>query len=328
MRKRAIGKIIACSIIGVILTGILFTAIGFGAAGLIDASLPGVSVQKAVNTIEQSVERLPRVNFSFFGIPVISDDNLAGYSVGNGAYETAPSEVEIDWATGKVVIVVSDAATGVTLTEYAGAVDPTTALPGGIEEQDQMRHKLSNGKLSVREFGSVAATWNTIKKTLYVVLPQSQLDELSLEIAAAGVELVDLNADKLDIECASGDLTAKNCAFTSVDYDVASGSGEFTGTVIRTLDVDCASGKLTFDLLNTPDSVDVDLASGNVRFVLPADASFTVDSDMLSGSVWIDGFAIESDHNGHKVVNGGLGRFDFDMTSGKITIEARSGNTF
>lgn len=328
MRKRAIGKIIACSIVGVILTGILLAAIGVGAAGLIDATLPERSARNVVEKLEQSVERLPRLNFLFFGIPVLDDDPTDGYSIGDASYDAAPKKLVVEWATGKVVVIASDAATGVTLTEYAGSVDPLTALPGGVEEGDRMRHKLAYGELTVREFTSVTKTWKSLQKTLLVVLPTAQLDKLTLEIASADVELTDLTVDQLKLDFASGSLTAQNCALNRVDYDVASGSGEFTATTIGSLDVDCASGKLTFDLLNTPNNVDIDLASGNVRFILPADASFTVDADALSGSVKIDGFAIESEHDGKKVIGGGASRFDFDLTSGKITIEARPGNTF
>ncbi|MBR0081362.1 MAG: DUF4097 family beta strand repeat protein [Clostridia bacterium] len=330
MRKRAIAQIVSCSIIAVILTGFLLGALGCSAAGLIDGSLPNKALQKVVDTFEKTVTDLPIPEINLVGIPVISDDD-GSYNYGNGSYDETPTTIRIDWAAGRIVILATDEATGVTLSEFLGNVDPMTASAGEIAESRRMRHRLTDGTLSVDQFkanltlhsGEPEAT-----KTLLITLPKSALKTIDIDVASAQVYLTDLTADKLDLDTASGALNVTGCAFGQVDIDTASGSGTFNACSIGKLDVDSASAGMAFDLVNTPERIDVDSMSGSFSFALPADASFKVDLDSISGKVTVEGFENVSVEGNKTVVNGGQYLYDFDMVSGNVAIEAQTGNKF
>ena len=95
---------------------------------------------------------------------------------------------------------------------------------------------------------------------------------------------------------------------------------------IKTVDVDCASCDFSFDLLNTPEKMNFDFASGAFRIVLPSDASFTAQSDSLAGKVTVNGFASISKIGNKTVVGSGASSFQFDMMAGSISITARVSN--
>lgn len=348
MRKRAIAKIIVCSIIGAILTVVLLAGTAAALSGHL-TGLPGRFVQsfqdegelfwKAVETTEKAFDSLPVPKLHFIGCaPVItfSDNDFSllpssgtvksGYTLGNMAYEGTASSVSIDWAAGRIIIATHDGADGIYLYEYEGTDDAelSTALKEDpIPEREQMMHRFSGGALKIEEFpeGIVWPKGNATIKTLVVLLPKSAVKKLDIDAAAASVDLIGIEAGELDLDCASGKVRVTNSTLKEVDVDCAAATGEFLSCTIESIDVDSAGANLKFELLNTPSKIDIDGMAGSYRIVLPSDASFSVKADSLAGSVNINGFQTGYE-NGRTIVNGGKNKFDFSLMSGSVTIEA------
>ncbi len=349
MKRRAIAKIIVCSIIGAVLISVLCAAIGWNKLhestdtlnNALHEAIDSPVIREGIEITNKTLSGLPVPRIRFFGCaPVITleDGDLSfggkgtvpsGYSEGNGGYETAPDRVEIDWAAGSVFIVAKADASGVSLFEYAGDLDPIPDGASGdyaVPDDNRMIHKLSGGTLKVEQFRRGirrVGVQETYRKTLVVVLPESALSTLRIDAASVKLNLDSLKIYKLDLDLAAGSLSAADCAIDEVNIDSAAGSGAFTACSIGRLDLDFASGSMDFDLLNTPDKVNVDAATGKFRFTLPADASFAVKADSLSGSVTLEGFD-SSAQNGRTVVNGGSSSFEFDLMSSSVVIAART----
>ena len=349
MRKSAIAKIIVCSILALILTSVLAVSVavyrgnGSVQSGKLAEFLGSDSLfRKTLEITENAIERLPQPKLHLFGCaPVItfeengdSSVSLAGrvpngYSEGNAVYDGTPDAVEIDWAAGRVVIAVRNDSTGISLYEYAGNLEPqwdALAPESDVPAANRMIHRFQSGTLKVEQFRR-GITWpgvhNTYVKTLVVTIPVCELAKLRIDAASVDIELADLSAKQLNLDAASGSVAATGCTFERADIDAAATKGVFTRCTIGRLDLDSATGSMDFDLLNTPERVDIDAASGNYRFTLPADASFSVKVDSLSGSVNINGFTT-SYANGKTVVGDGSSLFDIDSMSGSVTIDART----
>ncbi len=347
MRKRAIAQIIACSIIASILTFILIgcTATGITSSIVHDTvDAIGDPIKKTVEITEKAVSHLPTPRIRLFGCaPIITiDDNdlvigdstgsvPSGYSEGDAAYDTVPTTLDIDWASGRIYIDVRADAQGVRLYECAGSVTPDLAAaeaPNDVADPNRMIHRFQNDTLKIEQFRH-GITWvgvhETYQKTLVVILPETTLDKLNIDAAAVEIFLNGCKADRLDLDTAAGKVNAVGCTFDRAEIDSASTELNMTDSKINRIDLDVASGKTFLDLVNTPEKVDVDSASASITMRLPADAAFTVKINSISGRSDIDGaFGSLSVQNGTTVVNGGGATFDFDMMSGNVTIQAKT----
>lgn len=332
MKKKAIAKIIVCSIFAVLFTGFLITALLLPtrayqcSVGSVDVDLSGETffqnIGKAFTEFVNDSVRFP----SPFRISVGENYDAKGYASGNATYAEIPETLDIDWAAGRIVILSDASATEIRLTEWKGNVDPETASESVADEAYRMRHIVENGKLKIREYSGTLNAAGTFSKTLLVVLPQKTFGTLSLDIASADLELNQVNARELDVDAASGSIKATDCVFDKTDCDFAAPKGEFVRCSIKTVDVDCASCDFSFDLLNTPEKMNFDFASGAFRIVLPSDASFTAQSDSVAGKVTVNGFASISKIGDKMVVGSGASSFQFDMMAGSISITARVSN--
>ena len=345
MRKRAIAQIIACSIIASILTFIL---IGCTAAGVTSSIVHdtvdaiGDPIKSTVEITENAISHLPTPRVHLFGCaPIITLENEditigsptgivpSGYSEGSATYDAVPTTLDIDWAAGRVYIDVRSDAQSVSLYEYEGSVTPdlyASEAPNDVADPNRMIHRFQNGTLKIEQFRH-GLTWvgvhDTYQKTLVVILPETTLDKLNLDVAAVDTYLNGCEADRLDLDAASGKLNAASCVFDRVEIDAAATDLNFTDGKVNRIDLDMASGKALFDLANTPDQIDADCASGSITLRLPADASFTSKVNALSGTISLNGFS-GTTSNGKTVVNGGASSFEFEMMSGKVTIEAKT----
>ncbi len=351
MRKRAIAQIVSCSIIAVILTFILIGCTSVGITNSIvrdTVDAIGDPIKKTVEITENAISHLPTPRIRLFGCaPIVTIENEditigsttgavpSGYSEGSAVYDAVPTTIDVDWAAGRVYIDVRADVQSVRLYEYAGSVTPdldATEAPNDVVDPNRMIHRFQNGTLKIEQFRhglSWVGVHDTYQKTLVVILPETTLDKLNINVAAADTYLNGCKADRLDLDAATGKVNASSCVFDRADIDAAATEVSFTDCTVNRIDLDCASGKMLFDLVNTPEKVDVDSASGSITLRLPADASFTAKVDSLSGLLDIDGSfgsisGSGSATNGKHVVNGGASSFEFDMMSGKVTIEART----
>ena len=359
MRKKAIGQIIVCSILAVILTGVLLTSIvlfrGYSGTLPISGKISefvqnDALIQDAVSAAKDAFHSLPVPKLRLFGcVPVITFSNNdisigagssdgtvpSGYILGAGAYAETPDQIKIEWASGRIYLRTTDASvpgaeSGVMIYEYTGSValDSFTDLPvSDVSEDRALISKMEGGTLKIEEFKkgySFSGITNNPEKTLVVLVPSSRLKEIEIDCAAAYVSLDGLEIEKLDLDSATADIMVNACTIDSLDVDSATNDGTFLSCYIRKIDIDSATGSFCFDLINTPDTIDVDAMSGNYKLVLPKDASFSVDMDSLSASLSMPGFS--ANILGHNtVVGGGNSQFDFDLVSGEIIITAGGG---
>ena len=347
MRKRAIAKIIVCSIVGLLLTAILLGATSpvlarhlTGIPGRIVRFINEDSlVKKAVDTTERAFKRLPVPKLHFIGCapvitfsekdtPVLSSSGTvkSGYTLGNTSYEGQADSVSIDWAAGRIVLFVHDQEDGIYLYEYHGTDDPafsTELKENEFSQNEQMMHRFSNGALKIEEFPEdiIWPNGKSVVKTLVVMLPKSVIRKVAIDAAAASIDLIGLEAGELDLNCASGKIKVTDSTIKEVDIDCAAATGEFLACTLGAIDLDSAGANLTFELLNTPDKIEIDGMSGSYRIGLPSDASFSVKADSLAGSVNINGFRTEREGE-RTIVNGGSSKFNFSLMSGSVTIEA------
>lgn len=297
---KTVWKIVLCSLAAVLLTGLLVWALVFD-----------------------------------FTVPVLhfgDDFDDSGYTVMDVSGEAVISEkitaLEVDWTSGSVRICAYDG-NEIILRETAQD-----------NEANRLRYRVENGRLRVRDrkrsFMSVS------NKSLEILLPAeiaNALSSVDMDAASAEITMEALIAEKLEIDTASGDVTATACSFTEVDYDGASSEcrmenctiGEFemdtaSGDAVLSgsigeLSFDSASGNLTVTTTVAPGKIDVNTASGDVDLTIPADAEFTLEYDSLSKDCNISDF-VGSISDDRFICGSGSAKYQFDTASGKLSLHA------
>lgn len=189
--------------------------------------------------------------------------------------------------------------------------------------------------------GSVQAKTLKVETASGGVKLECAADDLRVDTASGGVDL-DCTAEKLAVDTASGDVLLRHSgkaehveintasgkvsailgSVSELAADTASGNVSITADFVRNGDVDSASGKVALELGNSPEKLDVDTASGSVTLTLPRDADFTVEVDTASGDFNCE-FAVVM--NGDSYTCGsGSGKISIDTASGDIDVRKKS----
>ncbi len=255
-------------------------------------------------------------------------DDPESYSIGSGSVSGELNRLEIDWQSGSISIVTYDG-------------DEIELKETDVSNTNQkMRYRLQNGVLSVHYQASGINISSPISKKLEIRIPQEiALTSAALELSAADTTLQGLTIDRLEIESASGNLTAEDCTFNAVESESASGNFTFKNCLIDSIETEAASGNtkiegsigklthssasgdltLTTDI--TPEKLEIDTASGNIKLTLPADSQFTCEYETASGDVKINGFA--GNYQSEKFVCGdSTNKYELESASGDIAINA------
>ena len=230
-------------------------------------------------------------------------DHPESYSVGNMEYSESVKNMDINWLSGSVKIAT-----------YEGSTVKVEETPVVEDEDERMRVKLENGKLTVQYAASGIGMINVSGKSLTIYIPRSdaegQLGLVELDDASSSVEIVGITASKLEIDTASGGVDVKNSVIRDVEVDCASSSVKLDGSFQR-IDIDSASGNAT--VIGEASDITIDTASGDCIMQLTA-LPYAVDCDSASGDIMIeaplgDGF-----------------RLDFDGGSGKAAVNLSDGS--
>jgi hypothetical protein len=227
-------------------------------------------------------------------------------------------DLRIDWAAGPVVIrrVGADETDSVVaIEEY---LDPELA-------SYPMQESLSHGELSISYGTAKNRGWSGFGgkgKRLTVLIPEGMRDlgMVHLTITSHSIDASDLSCDALQLKLGSGDAEFTNVAAKKLELDVASGDVEATGDFSDKVDVQVGSGDVTVASSSVPASTNLQVASGDVEYLLPRDASFVVHSKVTSGDFEL-GFKAVSDGGTYTVGKGG-NPINVDLTSGDVRIDS------
>lgn len=259
MKRNAIVRIILFSLAILILTGLLIT--GFAAR---------FAFQKAEEWTTVIKEK----------INVGEPELVAEYHIND------ISEIEIKWVSGDIRIV-------------GGASDNQIFISESSVDNDnyKMVCKHYGSKLTIEycnQKNNFLGINAPLSKDLIITVPRAWLcDSIEIETASSNIYLNDFKIRELDIESASGKCEILYCDVVDLDIDTASGDIFFDGDLTY-LELDAASANAEFIIEGLPQSINADMASGDLIFVLPDDQGFRLDVDVVSGKLCNE---YPADHN-------------------------------
>ncbi len=246
---------------------------------------------------------------------------------GDTAVKAEIDDISIDWASGNVDVLYGE-----------GDAVTIETTPADLDEDDKAEWRMDGTKLKIREKSKVRIfNFFSPEKTLTVTIPKGRtMKELSIEVASGEV-FSEVNADELELDCASGshEIVLSEPA-KKIDFDAASGSllltapkaeelelhlssgkADFTVTEVGEFKIDIASGSIKGRMSSFSEG-SIDASSGDVDLWLPADAGFTASVDQASGDFNSD---LAMKMQGKKYVFGdGSGSLDIETASGDVMI--------
>lgn len=203
-------------------------------------------------------------------------------------------EIEINWVGGLVQMETYE---GDTIQIYETSSSSLSA--------DDRVHSYydKNGKLSIQYRKSQFMLFGSYNenKELYVKIPASlagDIHSLSLDSVSAECNITGLTVKDVEIDNVSGDIT--------VDSNVES------------FELDTVSGDCSLTSRTVPHDVSSDSVSGDFTLTVPADASFSIEQDSVSGDV--DSDFTTSSKNGRLICGDGKNDWEFDSVSGNVYV--------
>lgn len=234
--------------------------------------------------------------------------------------------IDIDWLAGQVSVAAVDDETCGGMIQVQ---ETTRTGSNAIPERERMRWNLVDGALSIvygdGDFlgsGGLFGCSPDSCKMLSVTIPRSyahELDRLDVTGASGHYDLLDVGAEHIEADLASGELTGSGLTAKTLELDIASGRVGLEGAFADRVSCDVMSGNV--DLTCTeqrPNAADISLASGSFHLSTPPDSGYTVSVERTSGN-----FACPrgQQRNGVYVARDGSASFSVDMTSGNATID-------
>lgn len=310
-RSAAIVKLVIWSVVALILTAIFATMLMLDSNGIIRFSLGQGSI--------------------FYNDP-------DSYSIGNVSYSDKITSIAVDWAEGKIDLVVWD-----------GDEVKLEESGHGDDERYMMRSRVDGDDLEIK-FAKSGLRWDSanLKKTLVIYIPKDlalTLHEIDISAAAAEVTVGAeedasevIVCDRIQLESASGDLKLMGVKADEVSVSAASASLSFNGKAdeisvggvsgalsicgdVEEISVEAVSATVTLKLDRTPSEINVETVSGNVDISLPDDGDgFVAELNGISGSLEYNSKSVGRYHT----VGRGIGDFDFETVSGKVSITTRA----
>ena len=296
-------------------------------------------------------------NMGRSGIIFRHDDSNVSYDFEKGKTYTADfdaeglSDIKIGLASCKAAVSCTD--TGRINIAYTSGNAPV-----------EFKAELKDGVLDISEKIrlSIFALGSIKNAELNVELPRALYNSLDIDLASGGVtarELklgdlkanlasgsldLELFAERLDLNVASGNASVKNITDESADnivINVASGTVELNGFGSDRTKAALASGKVTLSGISGSvkgeimsgtltlgysewnDDLSIELASGRADVTLPSGSGAEIDCEQLSGKteVSLDSDSMTLGKNSHVTVGGAnIHKIDVDGASGSVKI--------
>ena len=275
MRKSAKNRIIAWSIVSVLLVGVLIAGIFIakkGDMGLINTTPVSLGSSDISNSIDIADE-----------ITVFETNTIDNLSV--------------SWSSGNVKV------------EVAKTDKITVTVKPYLKKNnnDVVHYVNANGTLGI--YSEKQSGWNLFdsfsSKDVVITVPaDKRFDNIEISTASAeasidGVKATDINTntasgdtivtnsqgDAVSMNSASGNVSVLNSEFTEIDTNVVSGKTEIDGK-FKDFDSESVSGSVTINSLTECEKIDSETVSGSVYITLPKSVNaVNVDFDSVSGSL-------------------------------------------
>lgn len=262
---------------------------------------------------------------SFSGLVSGGAYDETGYEIGNRVLKESFEEAEIHWTIGKVTVVCAKGGFSVEEKE-------------GLTEDEQMRSKVENGKLTVRFWKPLySAAKLSGDKELIVTVPEN-LKKISISSVSAKVVSQNLSATEIDIETVSGAVDIENVVATSADFSSVSGGISVKNLIAENADFDSTSGSL---YAGGVQAKELSLGSVSGKITAELDALENLEAESVSGSVNVtlsgNGGVVEysttsgvfstdlqyKNEGGKLVFGGGECKIFIETTSGSVKINGR-----
>lgn len=190
--------------------------------------------------------------------------------------------IEIDWVSGSIAIQRDAIITDIVVSE----VSPANAKHKMVCRQSGQTLKIEFSEEKIALSGIHDNEFES--KDLVIRVPDAWAGKnIEMDVATVGVNMDGITAAKFDFDGALGDCRLTDCNIDEIDIDTASGNITFTGT-LDVLDCDAASADCSIVTFNTPHSIKMDTASGDLELVLPPDSDFSCKIDSLSKNLKTD----------------------------------------
>lgn len=152
-------------------------------------------------------------------------------------------------------------------------------------------------------------------------------DDIDVDVASGSVTLKNCTgekAKKIKLECASGDHTLKGFETEKFEFSVASGDINATG-ISGKGEVSIASGDISLEYKVWDSDLSVDAMSGDVDIDLPENSGVKIDLDAASGGVLVmledDGASEFSGDTNSGILGGSnVHNINIDLASGDVNI--------
>ncbi len=319
VRASAIIKLVIWSMVAVTLIAILSSALIFNKGwSLFDY---GISIDGT--------------NISIFGGYVYDDPET--YKVGNAQYTENVQNINIDWASGSVILKV-----------YEGSEVKVEESASISNDADRMRTRIKDDTLDIK-YARSGIRWGSSgpSKQLNVYIPKtmaSSLGNICINAASADVLISDssdvgnsITCNKLELVCISGRMEIYGATAAKTELQGVSSNITFRGNTkelsmetvsgslnalgeIGEVEVESVSGKVDLNLSNVPSRITVDAVSGNTYISIPLeDGGFDARLDSLGGSIRVNGSIVGKYYR----YGDAEAKFEFDAVSGNVSIDVK-----
>lgn len=248
MKNSAIFRIIAYSVVIVLLLGFLVIGMGFF-----------------------SFRKLHTADTSSVGSNAAASNNANSSSIRANSIE----QIEIEWVDGNIRISETDGEDIL----YSESKITNTEEPMVVSVNGNcLKIQFSKGAKKLKEFSLGAPS-----KDLTVHIPKNwngsmiKIESVSSEITASG-----LDAKTIEIESVSGEVSLADCSFRDVSLETVSGTIRYIGE-LDTLNCTGVSAECSIDLVGHPSSISMETVSGDLSISLPDGCGFSAKNDSVSG---------------------------------------------
>ncbi len=226
-------------------------------------------------------------------------ENSDKYTMGSATIDGKVKKVDIGWCDGKIDI------------EYSFSIDNVVFYEKSAtntNETNTLYHWLEDdGTLHIMFCKSGNHKFQDYKKDLTVIIPNYiELEEININSVTSDISIKGENngVELLQVRTVAGD-----------NLDV-------TMNKIDSLNISVVSENVDVKLAQTPEDVNIDTVSGNIRFSVPSDSKFIVEYDTVSGGFDCDFANVKQ--GDRRIINNGEAVYKFNTVSGNLVVTSNS----